>query len=294
LLDEHRLADAGAAEQTDLAALDVRREQVDRLDAGLEHHRRGLELVEVRGLAVDGPALGDLELFGGLVQRVADHVEDGAEGDVADGHRDRGAGVSHGLAADHAVGGLQRDAAHHPVTEVLGGLEGQGRGLEAGAGVLDLDGERVVELGDVPGRELDVDDGAGDAGDASGGTGRLGGGGLAGSGGGHVRSLHVVPTRGAVGLCQRSVRPDPERASAPPTISVISWVISAWRAEFASRVNLLICVSALSVADFIARCVEACSEAIACSRMLMIRDSTYRGSSSAMTVSASGVNSYSG
>src|SRR5699024_6011764 len=169
--------------------------------------------------------------------------------------------------------------------------EGQGRGLEAGAGVLDLDGERVVELGDVPGRELDVDDGAGDAGDASGGTGRLGGGGLAVSGGGHVRSLHVVPTRGAVGLCQRSVRPDPERASAPPTISVISWVISAWRAEFASRVNLLICVSALSVADFIARCVEACSEAIACSRMLMIRDSTYRGSSSAMTVSASGGNS---
>ena len=37
LLDEHGLADAGAAEQADLAALGVGREQVDDLDAGLEH-----------------------------------------------------------------------------------------------------------------------------------------------------------------------------------------------------------------------------------------------------------------
>ena len=201
LLDEHRLADARAAEQADLAALDVRGEQVDRLDAGLEHDRRGLELVEVRGLAVDGPALGDLELVRRLVQRAADHVEDGAEGHVAHGHGDRGAAVGHGLAAHHTVGGLQRDAADHAVAEVLGGLEGQGRRLEAGTGVLDLDGQRVVELRDAPGRELDVDDGAGDARDASGGTGRRGGGGLAVNGGGHVRSLHVVPTRGAVGQC---------------------------------------------------------------------------------------------
>ena len=37
LLDEDGLADAGAAEQADLAALGVGREQVDDLDAGLEH-----------------------------------------------------------------------------------------------------------------------------------------------------------------------------------------------------------------------------------------------------------------
>jgi hypothetical protein len=36
LLDEHRLADARAAEQSDLAAALIRREQVDDLDAGLE------------------------------------------------------------------------------------------------------------------------------------------------------------------------------------------------------------------------------------------------------------------
>ena len=39
LLDQHGLADAGTTEQADLAALDVRRQQVDDLDAGLEHLR---------------------------------------------------------------------------------------------------------------------------------------------------------------------------------------------------------------------------------------------------------------
>src|SRR6185436_15770404 len=37
LLDEHGLADAGAAEQADLAALRERTEEVDDLEAGLEH-----------------------------------------------------------------------------------------------------------------------------------------------------------------------------------------------------------------------------------------------------------------
>src|SRR5438128_1747332 len=63
LLDEDGLADAGAAEQADLAALHVRGQQVDDLDAGLEQLRLGLELVERGRLAVDRPALGDLELL---------------------------------------------------------------------------------------------------------------------------------------------------------------------------------------------------------------------------------------
>ncbi len=39
LHDQHCLADAGAAEQPDLAALCVRREQIDDLDSGYEHLR---------------------------------------------------------------------------------------------------------------------------------------------------------------------------------------------------------------------------------------------------------------
>ena len=62
LLDEDRLADAGAAEQADLAALGVGREEVDDLDAGLEHLLRRREVLDVRGGPVDRPALLDLEL----------------------------------------------------------------------------------------------------------------------------------------------------------------------------------------------------------------------------------------
>src|SRR4026208_2325160 len=43
-------------DRAELAAGDVRREQIDDLDAGLEHARRRLEGVERRGVAVDLPA----------------------------------------------------------------------------------------------------------------------------------------------------------------------------------------------------------------------------------------------
>ena len=131
----------------------------------------GLELVEGRRLAVDRPALGDLDLLAGLgVEHLADDVEDLALGDVADGNRDRLAGVAHLLAADQAVGRLQRDGADEVVAEVLGDLEG-----DLGRLVADRDRrlERVVDVGDRVVRELDVDDGAGDARDAADAGGRL-------------------------------------------------------------------------------------------------------------------------
>jgi hypothetical protein len=79
------------------------------------------------GVAVDRPALGDLELLTLLeVEHVPGHVEDVALGDVADGHRDRGAGVLHLAAAHQAVGRLHRDRADHVVADVLGDLEGDG------------------------------------------------------------------------------------------------------------------------------------------------------------------------
>ena len=65
LLDDDGLAHAGAAEHPDLATLHVRLEQVDHLDAGLEHHRARLELLERRAVAVDRPPLGRVDLVGG-------------------------------------------------------------------------------------------------------------------------------------------------------------------------------------------------------------------------------------
>ncbi len=57
LLDQDGLAGAGAAEEADLAAADVRRDQVDDLDARLEDLDRRGELAEGRRVAVDRPAL---------------------------------------------------------------------------------------------------------------------------------------------------------------------------------------------------------------------------------------------
>jgi hypothetical protein len=113
------------------------------------------------------------------------------------------------------------------------------------AGVLDLGGEQVVLVGHRVGGELHVDDRADDARDAPDAARRV-----------SVFSAVIV----AVMICPLLTCSRP-RALAPPTISLISWVISAWRAWLASRVYFLMSSSALSVADFIARWRAASSEA---------------------------------
>ena len=169
LLDKDGLADARATEEADLAALDVGGQQVDDLDAGLEHLGAGLELIEGRGLTVDRPALGDLEglaLF--EVEHIAGHVEDVALGHVTDGNGDGGTRVGDGGAAHEAVRGLERDRAHEVVAEVLGDLEGhrEARLALTLAGEVNLDGQRVVQGRDAVRGKLDIDDRADDAGDA--------------------------------------------------------------------------------------------------------------------------------
>ena len=138
LLDEHGLAHAGAAEQADLAALGVGREQVDDLDAGLEHLGRRGQVLDGRGGAVDRPALLDLDRLA-LVDRLAEQVEDAAERDVADRHGDRAAGVDDLHAAREAVGGVHGDRADAVVAEVLLHLADE---VGAGAG-----GELLVLVG---------------------------------------------------------------------------------------------------------------------------------------------------
>ena len=89
LHDEDGLADAGAAEQAGLAALGVGLQQVDDLDAGLEHLDRrstarrttgASRWIGQRSLVSHGPSSST-----GL----ADDVEDAAERLAADRHRDR-------------------------------------------------------------------------------------------------------------------------------------------------------------------------------------------------------------
>ena len=111
LLDDDRLADAGAAEDADLAALAERGDQVDDLDAGLEHFGRGLLLLEGGGWPVDR-IVGVGHDVAGLVDRLAEHVEDPAEGRVTHGHPDRCAGVHRLDAPLQAVRRPHRHAPH--------------------------------------------------------------------------------------------------------------------------------------------------------------------------------------
>ena len=156
LLNDDRLADAGAAEETDLAALHERRDQVDDLDARLEDLGLRLEVDEVRALAVNRPARRVLRDRRAVVHRLAEHVEDAAERRGADRHRDRAAGVDDFHAAHDGVGRRHRDRAHLVAADVLLHLDDDvNRRRRRRRVAVDL--ERVVELGQMLGLELDVE-----------------------------------------------------------------------------------------------------------------------------------------
>ncbi len=161
LLDDDRLAYAGAAEDADLAALGEGRDQVDHLEAGLEDLGRRRLVLEVRCRAVDGVALVGLDRAL-VVDRLAEHVEDASQRRRADGHADRRAGVDRLGAAGQAVRRGHRHCAHPVVAEMLLDLADERITL-----ALNLDG--VEDGGHVAGAELDVDDGAGDGDDPAGG-----------------------------------------------------------------------------------------------------------------------------
>ena len=123
LLDDDGLADAGAAEQADLAALGVGREQVDDLDAGLEHLGGRRQVRHGRRGPVDRPALLDLDVAR-LVDRLAEQVEDAARASPCrPGTVIGAAGVGDLHAARQAVGGVHGDRADAVVAQVLLHLE---------------------------------------------------------------------------------------------------------------------------------------------------------------------------
>ena len=141
-LNDDGLAHAGAAEQADLAALQKRLDQVDDLDAGLEHLLVRRLLVKQRSRPMNGHALGfaDGPQF---VHRLANHVDHAAQRLLAHGHANRSALVDSLHAAHHAVGRFHRHRAHAALAQVLLDFENHvdGRGdVEAVA----RDAQRLV------------------------------------------------------------------------------------------------------------------------------------------------------
>ena len=157
LHDDDGLADAGAAEQADLAALQIRLEQVDDLDAGLEHLQLGRLLLERRRRR-GGSASAPSTCTGRSGKSTGSPSTFSTRPSVSgpDRHRNRLAEIDRRHAALHAVGRLHRDRAHAVLAEVL---------LDFGDDVdrrrspcrLGLDAERVVDFRQVAVLELDVD-----------------------------------------------------------------------------------------------------------------------------------------
>ena len=156
---------------------------------------------------MDSPTLLDVQRCCRNVQRFTQSVEHVSLGDVANGNHDGVARVAHLGSTHQTVGRLHRNRAHHVVTNVQGDLKSQQASFTAD---LHVELKRVVQRWHRLERELDVNDGTGNACDAADSK-------CCGSvfrGGSHVAS-HSLPAVAS------------DKASAPPTISLISWVISA-------------------------------------------------------------------
>jgi hypothetical protein len=147
----------------DLAALGVGSQQVDDLDARLEHLGGRREVLDRRRVAVDRPTLGDLD-GRAVVDRLAEQVEDAPERHLTDRHGDGSAGVDDLHAARQTVGGVHGDRADAVVAEVLLHLADQARGSVLLAGLRDagilarrppaqLDVDGVVDLGQHVGED---------------------------------------------------------------------------------------------------------------------------------------------
>ena len=130
--DDDGLADAGAAEGADLAALEERADEVNDLDAGGQNLRAG-GLFHERGRGAM-----DRAKFVGLhrplfIHGVAGDVEHAAHDGLAHGHGNRPAGVGDLESALEPVGGGHGDGAHPVVAEVLLHFERQLDGLARAA-----------------------------------------------------------------------------------------------------------------------------------------------------------------
>ena len=157
---EHRdgLADAGAAEQTDLAALGERAHQIDDLDAGFEQLDRWRQLVELRRLLMNSAPLVRLNRAA-LVDRTTQHVHHAPEHAGTDWNHDVVAGVGDRHAAPQSVRRTHRDRAHDAVTQLLLDLERQTL-LDQFVGLVLIERQRVVDMRHLIAREFDIDDSA--------------------------------------------------------------------------------------------------------------------------------------
>ena len=160
LLNQNGLADSSTPEQTRLAPLGVRFQEIDDFDAGLENLDFRRLLIKWRRLAMDGPAL--LGIDGSqVVHRLAKHVQNAAQRFLTDGDRNRFVQVGRFHPAHHPVSRFHGDAAHLILADVIGHLDDDvDRHLPQLEVVGDAHG--VVDRRKMSFLKLDIDRGADD------------------------------------------------------------------------------------------------------------------------------------
>ena len=149
LHDDDGLAGARAAEDACLAAFGEGRDQVDDLDARLEHIHLGGLLREGRRSAVDGITHGGADLAL-AVHGLAEHVEDAPECGGTDGDQDGRTRGARGVPALQAIGRVHRHGTDPVIAQML--LYFEHKRLLPGA--FHFDG--LVEFGDGARGEFDV------------------------------------------------------------------------------------------------------------------------------------------
>ena len=156
LHDDDGLADSGAAEEADLAALAVRLEKIDDLDAGFEDFGLGVLIFEARRRPVNG--IGLCRLDGAhLVDWFAQHVDQSPQCLAADRHRNRRPCILHIHPPRETVGRGHRDAADAVFTKMQRDFKGDADSRRAGGLILFLSHfEGVVNVRQLSGRKLHV------------------------------------------------------------------------------------------------------------------------------------------
>ena len=162
-LDEHGLSNTGTTEETNLSTLHIRSEQVNDLDARLEHGGAWLELVEVWSRTVNVPTLFNA-LNNRHVEWLAEHVEHVTKHCVADRHRDATTGVANGSSAEESIGWLHADATNASLANLLGDFCGDGYLL---AIKLDVHLNRAIDFWQCVWWKLGVNHRSGDCDDSA-------------------------------------------------------------------------------------------------------------------------------
>jgi len=159
LHDKNGFTDTGTTEKTNLTTTSVRSKKIDDLNTSdkdfffdtLVHEGRSLTVNRVHVLRVDGTAKID-----GLTK----DVHDTTKGSITDGNGDGAASSNDGLTTKETIGGVHRNTTNFVVTNVLSDLEN-----EALMVLLDL--KSIEDSREVAIRELDIDDGTKNLGDAT-------------------------------------------------------------------------------------------------------------------------------